>query len=208
MDAWTCWCCAAPGRKCPQRKSLLRNNCDGTFTDVTSESGLPKPATNTPDARCGRTSTTTGLLDLFVVNERGPSQLFLNKGDGTFQDISHSAGIDRSAFSKGVAGSGLRWRRLCGFLRIQHQTSTPIFCITTITTARSPKWPSRPACRGPAESFATWFFDYDNDGWPDLFVASLLHVDRRKHEDLPGAAAQRRNVEAIQEPGQRHISAM
>ena len=47
-----------------------------------------------------------GMLDLFVVNERGPSQLFLNKGDGTFEDISHSAGIDRRIeFSKGVTAA-------------------------------------------------------------------------------------------------------
>ena len=35
-------------------------------------------------------------------NENGPSQLFLNKGDGTFTDISHSAGIDQTKFTKGV----------------------------------------------------------------------------------------------------------
>ena len=46
-----------------------------------------------------------GFLDLFVGNETGPSQLFLNKGDGTFEDISHSAGIDRTAFTKGVVAA-------------------------------------------------------------------------------------------------------
>ena len=34
----------------PERKSLLRNNCDGTFTDVTQEAGLAKPATRTQTA--------------------------------------------------------------------------------------------------------------------------------------------------------------
>jgi hypothetical protein len=87
-----------------QRKSLLRNNCDGTFTDVTKESGLAVPATNTQSAVWADINN-DGLLDLFVVNESGPSQLFLNKGDGTFQDISHAAGIDRAAFSKGVAAA-------------------------------------------------------------------------------------------------------
>ncbi len=87
-----------------QRKSLLRNNYDGTFTDVTKESGLALPATNTQAADWADINN-DGLLDLFVVNETGPSRLFLNKGDGTFQDISHTAGIDRTAFSKGVAAA-------------------------------------------------------------------------------------------------------
>ncbi len=84
-----------------QRMSLLRNNCNGTFTDVTREAGLAKLAANT-QAAVWADINNDGLLDLFVGNETGPSQLFLNKGDGTFEDISHSAGIDRSAFAKGV----------------------------------------------------------------------------------------------------------
>src|SRR5262249_12491809 len=87
-----------------QRKSLLRNNCDGTFTDVTQESGLAKPSTNTQTAVWADINN-DGLLDLFVGNENSNSQLFLNKGDGTFQDISKSAGIDRVAFTKGVAAA-------------------------------------------------------------------------------------------------------
>src|ERR1700691_1192722 len=81
--------------------SLLRSSCNGTFTDVTKESGLAKPATNT-QAGVWADINNDGFLDLFAGNEAGPSQLFLNKGDGTFQDISHSAGIDRTSFAKSV----------------------------------------------------------------------------------------------------------
>ena len=87
-----------------RRKSLLRNNCNGTFTDVTKESGLAKPATNT-QAGVWADINNDGLLDLFAGNESGPGQLFLNKGDGTFEDISHSAGIDRTSFAKGVVAA-------------------------------------------------------------------------------------------------------
>jgi hypothetical protein len=86
------------------RKSLLRNNCNGTFTDVTRESGLAKPATNT-QAGVWADIHNDGFLDLFVGNETGPSQLFLSKGGGTFEDISHAAGIDRTAFTKGVVAA-------------------------------------------------------------------------------------------------------
>jgi hypothetical protein len=153
-----------------QRKSLLRNNCDGTFTDVTKESGLAIPATNTQSAVWADINN-DGFLDLFVVNETGPSQLFLNKGDGTFQDISHAAGIDRSAFSKGVAaadydGDGyvdFYVSNLGGGNFLYHNNHDGTF--TEVS--------EQAGVPGSGKGFATWFFDYDNDGWPDLFVTSF-----------------------------------
>src|SRR5438876_939922 len=88
----------------PLRKSLLRNNCDGTFTDVTREAGLAEPATRTQTAAWADINN-DGFLDLFVGNENGPSQLFLNKGDGTFQEISAASGVNKIAFTKGVAAA-------------------------------------------------------------------------------------------------------
>ena len=90
----------------PQRKSLLRNNCDGTFTDVTVQAGLAEP-TSTQTAVWADIDN-DGYLDLFVGNENGPSQLFRNKGDGALKDMSHAAGVDRIAFTKGVVAAELR----------------------------------------------------------------------------------------------------
>jgi tetratricopeptide (TPR) repeat protein len=88
----------------PQRKSLLRNNCNGTFTDVTVAAGLAEPATRTQTA-VWLDLDNDGYLDLFVGNENGPSQLFRNQRNGTFKDISHTADVDRIAFTKGVAAA-------------------------------------------------------------------------------------------------------
>ena len=88
----------------PQRMSLLRNNCNGTFTDVTDASGLGGVTVATQTAVWADINN-DGLLDLFVGNEAGPSRLFLNKGDGTFQDISQAAGIDQIAYTKGVVAA-------------------------------------------------------------------------------------------------------
>src|SRR3984957_19462409 len=74
----------------PQRMSLLRNNCDGTFTDVTKAAGLDLPVQT--QTAVWADIDNDGYLDLFVGNENGPSHLFRNKGDGTFEDISHAAG--------------------------------------------------------------------------------------------------------------------
>jgi tetratricopeptide (TPR) repeat protein len=149
-----------------QRKSLLRNNCDGTFTDVTRESGLAKPATNT-QAGVWADINNDGFLDLFVGNENGPSQLFLNKGDGTFTDISHSAGIDQTKFTKGVVAEDydndgyvdFYVSNTIGYNFLYHNKHDGTF--TEIA--------DQAGVPGTGRSFATWFFDYDNDGWPDVF---------------------------------------
>jgi hypothetical protein len=153
----------------PERKSLLRNNCDGTFTDVTEQAGLAQPATRTQTAVWADINN-DGLLDLFVGNENGPSQLFLNKGDGTFEDISHAAGIDRIALTKGVTAADydndgyvdFYVSNLYGgnFLYRNNHNNT----FTEVSEQAG-------VHQADAQSFATWFFDYDNDGRPDLFVA-------------------------------------
>ena len=156
----------------PVRKSLLRNNCDGTFTDVTREAGLAEPATRT-QAAVWADINNDGLLDLFVGNENGPSQLFLNKGDGTFQDISKSSGVDKIAFTKGVTASDYDHdgyvdfyvSNLYGGNFLYHNNHNNTF--TEVSEQAGVHQPQ-------SQSFATWFFDYDNDGWPDIFVTSYF----------------------------------
>ncbi len=152
-----------------QRKSLLRNNCNGTFTDVTKESGLSKP-TNTQTAVWADINN-DGFLDLFVGNETGPSQLFLNQGDGTFADISHSAGIDRSAFTKGVAAADYDNDGYVDFY-VSNQNGAN-FLYHNNHNGTFTEIASQAGVPGVGKSFAAWFFDYDNDGWPDLFVTSF-----------------------------------
>lgn len=151
-----------------QRKSLLRNNCNGTFTDVTSQSGLAT-ATNTQTAVWADINN-DGLLDLFAGNETGPSQLFLNKGDGTFEDISHSAGIDQTSFAKGVVAADYDNDGYMDFY-VSNQTG-PNFLYHNNHNGTFTEIASQAGVPGAGRGFAAWFFDYDNDGWPDLFVAS------------------------------------
>jgi tetratricopeptide (TPR) repeat protein len=176
----------------PMRKSLLRNNCEGTFTDVTREAGLAEPATRTQTAVWADIDN-DGFLDLFVGNENGPSQLFRNKGDGTFEDISHSAGVDKIAFTKGVVAADydndgfvdLYVSNLYGGNFLYHNNHDRTF--TEVSEKAGVHQPH-------SQSFATWFFDYDNDGWPDLFVTSyFFSADEtlRNYLGLP------RNVETL-----------
>src|SRR5262245_59319237 len=159
------------GWETPQRNSLLRNNCDGTFTDVTAASGLAKPATATQTAAWADINN-DGLLDLFVGNEDRAAQLFLNKGGNAFEEISHAAGVDRIAFSKAVSAADYDNDGFVDFYVSNFKGTNFLYRNNHDNTfterARDAGVP------GPGHGFAAWFFDYDNDGWPDLFATSYF----------------------------------
>jgi hypothetical protein len=159
------------GWEVPQRKSLLRNNCDGTFTDVTAASGLAKPATSTQTAAWADVNN-DGWIDLFVGNEDRASQLFLNRGGGAFEDISRTSGVDRVAFTKGVSALDYDNDGFTDFYVSNFNGNNFLYRNNRNSTftemARAAGVP------GPGRGFGTWFFDYDNDGWADLFATSYF----------------------------------
>ena len=157
------------GWEFPIRRSLLHNNCNGTFTDVTQKSGLLKTATSTQTAVWADVDN-DGLLDLFVGREDGQNELFRNKGDGTFEDISHASGVDRVAFTKAVVAADydndgyvdFYVSNYDGYNFLYHNNHNRTFSDVAQQAGVQLPW----------RSFAAWFFDYDNDGWPDLLVNS------------------------------------
>jgi tetratricopeptide (TPR) repeat protein len=159
-----------------QSKTLLRNNCDGTFTDVTVQAGLAKPLTSS-QAAVWVDINNDGWLDLFIGNETGPAQLFLNKGDGTFEDIAMQAGVDGdgTAFTKGVAAADydndgwvdLYVSNLNGPNFLYHNNHDNSFTEVAMQAGAT----------GTGRGFNTWFFDYDNDGFPDIFTTSYFASD-------------------------------
>ena len=154
------------------RKSLLRNNCNGTFTDVTQQAGLADVVTSTQSAAWADIDN-DGLLDLFVINEKAPAQLFHNRGDGTFEDISHAAGIDKTAFSKAVTAADYDNDGFVDFYVSNFNSANFLYHNNHDRTFTEI---AKQACvQEPVFSFATWFFDYDNDGWPDLYVSDYFN---------------------------------
>ncbi len=159
--AWLPW---------PVRPSLLRNNGDGTFTDVTKEAGL-QDAVNSISATWADYDN-DGFLDLFICCEKQANRLYHNKGDGTFEEVAFKAGVQ----GNGCTGKGAAWidydndgypdlflNNLTGPAQLFHNNRNGTF--TEVTEAMGIK--------GPQQGFSCWAFDYDNDGWLDIFATSF-----------------------------------
>ena len=159
--------------------SLLQNNGDGTFTDVTIASGLYHPSPT--QSSVWLDANADGWLDLFVANEthslKEPNacQLFINKKDGTFIDVAPEMGLDFTEYIKGVGAGDINndgWPELYissinspNKLLLNTGGGTENWAFENIATTAGTE--------EPQDSFPTWFFDYNNDGWEDLFVSSF-----------------------------------
>jgi len=155
----------------PIRDSLLRQNPDGTFGDVTRAAGLDL-AHRTQSAAWADYDG-DGWLDLYVGHEDAPSRLYRNRGYGTFGDVSEAAGVARAAFTKAVA-----WGDYDDDGRPDLYVSNfgePNFLYHNEGSGRFRDVAREAGVDGPLMSFPAWFWDYDNDGRLDLFVASFVN---------------------------------
>ena len=153
----------------PIRPTLLRNNADGTFTDVTEGAGLLRPVNSISASWADYDND--GWLDLFVCCERQPSALFHNLGNGTFEEVSLKSGLHtRVAICKGSAwidydNDGfqdlfLNYLKCNEGSQLFHNNRDGTFADVTSTTGID----------GPFSGFSCWAWDYDNDGWQDIFA--------------------------------------
>ena len=164
-------------------RSLLRNNCDGTFTDVTAQAGLlsfyPSQAATWADV------DGDGRMDLFIGNEidrehvQWPEtarsfELYLNNGDGTFREVGARSGIQVEGMIKAaVWGDYDNDGRPDLFVSILGKPKR-LFHNLGPDASGVPQFAdvsARAGIREPIVSFTSWFFDYDNDGWQDIFVS-------------------------------------
>ena len=151
--------------------SLLRNNGAGAFADVTRRAGLF--SLHPTHAAAFADYDNDGWLDLFVGNESGrrphPCQLFRNQGDGRFVDVAPAVGVDHVGFVKGVAWGDTDNDGLIDLYVSQFYRENILYRNLGDTPAGW-RFAAAAVAPGPTESFPTWFWDYDNDGWLDLFA--------------------------------------
>ncbi len=150
--------------------SLLRNTSrpgELRFEDVTHASGLL--SFHPTQTAAWADYDGDGWLDLFIGNESEPSELYRNNRDGTFTNVTGDAGLKLVAHVKAVAWGDF------------NNDNHPDLYISALG---APNRLYRNDGRGgfknvaaeagveePIASFPAWFFDYDNDGWLDLFVS-------------------------------------
>ena len=156
--------------------SLLRNLGGSRFDDVTEAAGM-LTLHPTQTAAWGDYDN-DGWLDLYIGNEsfgaeRHPCELFHNEADGTFRDRAAAAGLAVEGYVKGVVwGDYDNDGMLDLYLsRLHPKESNLLFRNGGDGSRRFADVTEAAGVPGPPRSFPGWFWDYDNDGWLDIFVS-------------------------------------
>ena len=172
-----------PDSFAPLPNSLYRNNGDGTFTDVSTETGIA--------AVLGKGMGIAfadfdgdGFLDVFVANDNSPNRLFHNLGGKRFEEVGFQAGVAYNDEGIALAGMGADFRDLNndGLPDIWHTAieneTFPLFINQGNGSFRNDTQASRLATLTRLMSgWSNGAVDLDNDGWKDLVVARSNVLD-------------------------------
>jgi len=162
----------------PMPSWLFHNNGDGTFTDVSRESGIAAHLGKAWGAVAADLNN-DGRLDLFVSNDTVANFLFLNRGNGRFDDVGLSAEIAYSQDGRARSGMGVDaadfnqdgWMDL-----FVSNIDEEIFSLYQNNADGTFDDRSMPLGVGMStrwmSGWGTKFFDYDNDGDLDIFLAN------------------------------------
>src|SRR5215471_1320797 len=156
--------------------TLYRNNGDGTFTDVSKETGI--------SAHIGKGMSVSfadydgdGFIDAFVANDTTPAFLFHNLGGKKFEEVGVTAGAAYAPDGSTLSGMGSDFRDTNNdgrpdiwYTAVEHETFPLLinsghkdFDDVTLTSGLRPTT--------EMSGWSNGIYDFDNDGWKDLFVA-------------------------------------
>ena len=159
--------------------TLYHQKPDGTFEDLSVKAGV-----NDPQGYYGFSSAFVhvnddALLDLIVVNDSTPKQLYINKGDGTFEEVGYASGVALNENGREQAGMGLGVGDYDNDGRVDfyitnfsddsntlyHNDGEATFTDVTFQAGHG-------EVTMPFLGWGTSFLDFDNDGWKDIFVVN------------------------------------
>ncbi|MGA8271658.1 MAG: CRTAC1 family protein, partial [Candidatus Sulfotelmatobacter sp.] len=158
---------------------LFHNRGDGTFEEVSKKAGVDDPHHYYGLGATWGDYDNDGWPDLYVANDAGPNFLYHNKHDGTFEDVGLLAGTALSGDGMEQGSMGVDWGDylhegrlsmiVTNFVEqgstLYHNLDKENFADVSI----------RSKVMKPTYPFVSWgtsFFDMDNDGWLDLFIAN------------------------------------
>ena len=162
--------------------TLYRNNGDGTFTDVSVETGIAQ--------HFGKGMSVSfadydgdGYLDAFVANDTTPNFLFHNLKGKAFEEVGVTAGVSYAADGETLSGMGSDFRDVNndGLPDIWHtaveREEFPFFTNTGTGDFVDMTVASGLGSTSDMSGWSNGTFDFDNDGWKDLFVARSNVLD-------------------------------
>jgi hypothetical protein len=173
------------------RNILYKNNGDGTFKDISEESGIAAPFGHYSLSVLTGDFNEDGLPDIYVACDQTPSLLYINKGHGKFEEEAVLRGVAFDENGKAMSGMGLDEADYNGeghpsifrtnfsdeFETLYHNRGEGNFDDVTLD-----------AGLGQNTKYVGWgtgFFDFNNDGWKDLLLVNghvfpeveQLHID-------------------------------
>ena len=166
----------------PITNILYRNNGDGTFTDVSAKAGIVDPGKGLGVSFADYNDD--GFIDVYVANDAVQSFLYENNGDGTFTELGLVLGVGFNEDGQAFSGMGVDFADY-------DNDGRPDIMVTDLGNQRYRLF--RQGTDGIFQDvthasgvgaatflFSGWslrFFDYDNDGWKDVFVAQSHVMD-------------------------------
>jgi hypothetical protein len=176
------------------RHRLYRNRGNGTFEDVTASSGITH--TQYGMGACAGDYDNDGRVDLYVTGA-GSNVLYHNNGNGTFTDVTRIAGVGSSQLSTSCAFADfdkdgqldlfvtryvdLTTEKACGDTRVRAYCRPELYHgLTNVLFHNNGNGTFTDVSRAagiqdvPGKGLGVVVGDYDNDGWPDIFVANDL----------------------------------
>ena len=189
-----CWYMQMPVNCGPRglpfdRNILYRSNADGTFTDVSVKSGIAQPDQSYCLAALTGDFDNDSWPDIFVACDQTPSLLYMNQHDGTFREEGLLRGAALNEDGKAMSGMGAAAADYghSGWLSI-FRTNFSDERETLYRNNGKAEFEDATQAAGMARNtrFVGWgcaFFDFDNDGWPDLLLVNghvFPEVDRKQ----------------------------
>jgi hypothetical protein len=159
--------------------TLYHQKPDGTFEDVSVKAGVNDPQKYYGFSSAFVHANEDNLLDLIVVNDSTPKQFYINKGDGTFEEVGYPSGVALNENGREQAGMGIAIGDYDNSGRVSfhitnfsddsnvlyHNDGDGNFTDVTFLAGLG-------EVTLPFLGWGTSFIDYDNDGWLDLIVAN------------------------------------
>ena len=176
---------------------LFRNLGDYHFEDVTDKAGVGDKGEAAGIWKQGVTFADVnndGLLDIYVCRFNAPNLLYINQGDGTFKEMAHAYGLDVKDASVMAAFCDYDrdgWLDVYISTNILDYSNHPAgqrgYLFHNNRDGTFTDVTERAGIHGEAQTHSATWWDYDNDGWPDLYVANdFMAPDKLYHNNRDG----------------------